>query len=53
MRDTVGAAFQAPLPGWSASMVQEPAVTKLKVPEGVMVQTPTVAAKTATTATST
>src|SRR3989344_887167 len=25
-RDSVGAAFQAPLPAWSASMVQEPGV---------------------------
>ena len=40
VRDTVGAAFQATLPLWSASIVQLPAVTKVSAPPLVMVQTP-------------
>ena len=38
----MGAAFQAPLPAWSASMVQEPGVTKVSAPPAVMVHTPPV-----------
>ena len=39
---TVVAAFQARAPAWSASMVHEPAVTKVRVPPLVTVQTPVV-----------
>ena len=40
--DTVAAAFHAPLPAWSALMLQEPAVTKVRRPPDVMVHTPVV-----------
>lgn len=39
---TVGAAFQATLPLWSASIVQLPAVTKVSAPPLVIVHTPVV-----------
>ncbi len=39
---TWGAALVAASPGWSALMVQLPAVTKVSVPVGVMVHTPVV-----------
>ena len=39
---TVGAAFHAVLPAWSALIVQEPAVTKVSAPPVVMVHTPVV-----------
>src|SRR6478672_13444631 len=39
VRETVGAAFQAVLPDWSASMVQLPAVTNVSAPPEVMVHT--------------
>lgn len=39
---TVGAALVLLLPAWFASMVQEPAVTKVITPLLVMVQTPVV-----------
>ncbi len=42
LRDTVGAALVLALPAWSASMVQVPAVTKVKAPPEVIVQTPVV-----------
>ncbi len=37
--DTVGAAWVAALPAWSASMVQLPALTKVSAPPAVMVHT--------------
>ena len=41
-RLTVGAALKAPLPAWSALIVQAPTVTKVKAPPEVMVHTPVV-----------
>ena len=42
VRLTVLAAFQTLSPAWSASIVQEPAVTKVRAPPEVIVHTPVV-----------
>jgi hypothetical protein len=40
--ETVGAAFHVEPPAWSASIVHEPAATKVSAPPDVTVQTPVV-----------
>ena len=42
VRETVAAALTLALPAWSASIVQLPAVTKVRAPPAVIVQTPVV-----------